>query len=62
VDDKRAVWDELDELAAQAKRDFPMSETACADLRQHLQELLRALLTSEQDALSQLGALAAAGE
>jgi len=59
VDDKRAVWAELDELAAQAKSDFPLSEAACADLRRHLQESVRALLAAEQDALSQLGALAA---
>ncbi|MCI0683156.1 MAG: BtrH N-terminal domain-containing protein [Gemmataceae bacterium] len=57
VDEKRAVWAELDQLAARAQDDFPLSERECADLRQQLQHRVQALVVQEQEAFAELSSV-----
>ena len=54
IDDKRAVWAKLDEFAAEAKRQFPLSESQCAELREHLQTQVSAIVTAEESALAEM--------
>ncbi len=47
AEDVRAIWQELGELAKQAKERFPLSATDCADLRAQLQQRVLALYEGE---------------
>ena len=47
AEDVRAVWQELGELAKQAKAQFPLSVADCADLRAQLQQRVLALYEGE---------------
>ena len=47
VDEVRAVWQELGELAKQASLQFPLSATECATLRAQLQQRVLALYEGE---------------
>lgn len=47
TEDVRAVWQELGELAKQAKEQFPLSATDCTDLRAQLQQRVLALYEGE---------------
>ncbi len=55
ADEARAVWEHLDGLEKQARADFPLSATACADLRARLQARVRALYDAEKAAHAALG-------
>jgi hypothetical protein len=52
----RAAWGHLDELAAEAERDFPLGEAETDRLLAELAERLRAIHAQEVDALSELRA------
>ncbi len=54
VDEVRAVWQELGELAKQASQRFPLSATDCAALRAQLQQRVFALYESEVAAQASL--------
>ena len=58
IEDKRAVWARLDELAAQAKKQFPLDEAQSAELRADLQLRLKAIIAAEESALSEMAKLA----
>ena len=47
TEEVRAIWQELGELAKQAKEQFPLSATDCADLRAQLQQRVLALYEGE---------------
>jgi len=50
----RGCWRDLDALAAQARKRFPLSETAVSDLRHRLKERLLAIHVAEVEALDAL--------
>ena len=52
----RAAWDHLDELAAEAERDFPLGGAQVGQLLAELADRLRAIHAQEVDALSELRA------
>jgi hypothetical protein len=54
-DEIRTVWALLGELRSQICKQFPLSESACADLRADLQSRVRALYESEVAARDELG-------
>ncbi len=47
VDEVRAVWQELGELAKQARQQFPLSTADCGELRAQLQQRVLALYEGE---------------
>lgn len=57
--DKRAVWAELDQLAARASADFPLNESQCADMRADLHRRIQSLVALEQSAFQALSAIVA---
>ena len=56
TDAVRATWQRLDELATAAEREFPLSDTAIADLRIDLQRRVRAIHAAEVAAHEALAA------
>jgi hypothetical protein len=54
IDEKRAVWKNLDELAASAKTRFPLAAAQCADLRADLQARLKNIVAAEEKALADM--------
>jgi len=58
IDDKRAVWAKLGELAAQAKKQFPLDGAQCAELRGGLQTRVKDIVTAEESALAEMATLA----
>jgi len=54
-DEVRAVWEELDVLAAKVKESFPLSESESEDLRADLKKRLLALHAAEEAALNLIG-------
>jgi hypothetical protein len=59
LNDKRAVWTRLDELAAQMKECFPLSDVQCAELRAELQARVTNIITGEEAALAEMASIAA---
>lgn len=59
IEEKRAVWAELDQLAAQAKDAFPLTEAECVELRTDLQRRILAIVEGEQAAFTALSAVVA---
>ncbi len=57
-DEMRAVWERLEELAAEAGQTFPLSNHRCADLRARLQPQIMALYEAEVAAHAELGRVA----
>jgi hypothetical protein len=55
LDEIRAAWARLDELKRQAREQFPLTETDCADLRAALQTRVRDLYEGEVAAREALG-------
>lgn len=54
ADEVRAVWTDLGDMAQRVGADFPLSESACADLRANLQVRVRAIHADETAALAAL--------
>ncbi|MCI0641372.1 MAG: DUF4872 domain-containing protein, partial [Gemmataceae bacterium] len=54
AEEKRAVWVQLDGLAAQAKEKFPLSDKDCAHLRAGLHQRLERIIAAEEAALASL--------
>jgi hypothetical protein len=55
----RQAWKRRDELAAEAKREFPLDEQQCRELRAELQSQILGLYEAEVKAHAALGAVAA---
>jgi hypothetical protein len=58
VEEKRRVWTRLNELAAQAREEFPLSEAQSAQLRAHLKSRVEKLHAEETAALAELASVA----
>jgi hypothetical protein len=60
AEEARETWGRLDELAAEARQEFPLSEAECRELRADLQVRIRSLYDVEIAAQRALGAAATA--
>ncbi|MCI0380305.1 MAG: BtrH N-terminal domain-containing protein [Gemmataceae bacterium] len=54
VEEKRAVWVQLEKLAAQATEKFPLSDTDCALLRAGLHQRVERVIAAEEAALASM--------
>jgi hypothetical protein len=51
----RSIWKQLGDLGDQVRKEFPLSESECADLRAGLQKRIMALYEAEETALQGVG-------